>query len=354
MKMMLESAFERWAAGERSPALYAFAAAAAPASLLYRLGLAAKPHLGRRFPALNNSRLVVVSSPVVGGVGKTPLTALLTNSLKADGKRVAIVTMGYGRNSTGTAILERAGSGPSSDAVGDEAAELFLSTGCPTHVGDEPASVISGLDTRTGYDTIVFDDGVSRRWDKEQRVVVLSDPDLESPVRYLPFGRWRATPEFVRAATYVAVTNTSGDATSTAHIKRLSEWGYNGPVGTFTYRTEGLVSFSPPTDSAAPDGRPFVFCGISRPGRFRESVRSMGFDECTFITLPDHHQHTRETLVGLERLREQRGCSWFLTTLKDAVKIDRAWIVSTPLFFLRIALHQVAGPDILSVLTKES
>jgi tetraacyldisaccharide 4'-kinase len=353
MKMMLESAFERWAAGERSPALYVFAAAAAPASLLYRLGLVAKPHLGRRFPALKNSRLVVVSSPVVGGVGKTPLTALLANSLKADGKRVGIVTMGYGRSSTGPSTLDAIVPGQAAQGVGDEAAELFLTTGCPAHVGDEPAHVISGLDDQDCFDTILFDDGVSRVWDNEQRVVVIADSDLDFPVRYLPFGRWRTTPEFIRAATYVAVTNSSGEPISASQVKRLSEWGYNGPVGAFTYRTDGLVPFPSPTDKATPDGRPFVFCGISRPKRFRESVRSLGFEDSTFVALPDHHQHTRETLVGLDRLREQRGCGWFLTTLKDVVKIDPAWIGSTPLYFLRIALHQTAGPDILTALTKD-
>jgi len=261
--------------------------------------------------------------------------------------------MGYGRRSTGTATLDGTASGASADGVGDEAAELFLSTGCSAHVGDDPAEVISALDAEDRFDTILFDDGVSRVWDNEQRVVVLADSDLDLPVRYLPFGRWRTTPDFICAATYVAVTRSTGDAISDSQIKRLSGWGYNGPIGSFTYRTDGLATFVSPTIEVAPDGRPFVFCGISRPGRFRESVRSLGFDDSTFVTLPDHHQHTRETLVGFERLREQRGCSWFLTTLKDAVKIDPAWIGSTPLYFVRIALHQVAGPDILAALNKD-
>jgi hypothetical protein len=57
--------------------------------------------------------------------------------------------------------------------------------------------------------------------------------------------------------------------------------------------------------------------------------------------------------MELDRLREHHGCGWFLTTMKDTVKIDPAWINSTPLYFLRIALHQVAGPDILPVLTRD-
>lgn len=353
MRHTLESAFERWTGGERSPGLYAFATLAAPASLCYRLGLSARPHLRRRFPKLANTRLIVVSSPVVGGVGKTPITALIANALRDSGERVTIATMGYGRRSTGPATLTRSGPGVLSTGVGDEAAELFLASGCPANVDDEPSDVISRLDASLQFDTILFDDGVSRRWDNEKRVVVLSISDLTAAVRYLPLGRWRTTPEFVRAATFVAITGDSGQSDLGSYMKRLSAWGYHGPVGAFAYQSTGLESLSNPVDKSIPDGRPLIFCGISRPSRFRNSVRSLGLDDSSFVILGDHHQHTKATLVGLDRLREQRGCRWFLTTLKDAVKIDPAWIGSTPLYFLRIVLHQTAGPDILTALSKD-
>ncbi len=353
MNSQFASFFERWTAGKRSAALYAYGAAAAPASVLYRLALTTRPHFRRRFPALTNSRLVVVSSPLVGGVGKTPLTAMLTKALSESGQRSAIVTMGYGRQSKGPAKIEDFVSGVPAVGVGDEAAELFLTTRCPVHVGDEPVRVIDALDGQNTSDWIVFDDGVSRAWEGEKRVVVVSDTDLDTPVRYLPFGRWRTTPDFVQAASYVAITSSSVRVAPDSQIERLKDWGYKGPVGVFEYRLSGIESYPEPIPAALPAGRPLVFCGISRPERFRESARAYGIDVAAFESLPDHHRYTKETLSRLDRLRKQRGCDWFLTTLKDAVKIDPAWINSTPLNFLRIAVHQVAGPDILTVLTKD-
>jgi tetraacyldisaccharide 4'-kinase len=80
----------------------------------------------------------------------------------------------------------------------------------------------------------------------------------------------------------------------------------------------------------------------------------LGADSGTFITFPDHHAYTTDDLSRLERKRREHGCSWYLTTLKDAVKIDPAWHPSTPLRFLRIGLHQAAGADMLASLTRDS
>lgn len=345
--------FERWTAGERTPSLYAYGAFAAPASALYRLGLKVRPHLSRIYPALRNSRLAVVSSPLVGGVGKTPLTAFLARGILESGKHPAIVTMGYGRKSTGVAELRTAVSGIPAHDVGDEAAELFLTAGCPVSVGDEPAEVISKLDEAGAHDWIIFDNGVSRAWQGERRIAVLSDTDLVEPVRYLPFGRWRTKPSFVRAASYVAITSTKDVDTTESHLERLSSWGYQGPIGWFKYQMIGIEPYTPGSEGATPVGRPFAFCGIARPDRFLQSVRALGFDNSAFCAVADHHHYTKGDLAGLEISRKKLGCDWFLTTLKDAVKIDPAWIGSTPLYFLRIALHQVAGSHILTELTKD-
>lgn len=346
------SLFERWTSGERSLPLYTYGAIAAPASALYRVALSARPHLRRRYPALKHSRLIVVSSPLVGGVGKTPITSLLVKELSEAGKQTVIVTMGYRRNAKGLARIDRLGAGVPAAEVGDEAAELFLSTRCPAYVGEEPAEVIDELDKQKAFDCIVFDDGVSRNWDGEKRIVVVSDNDLSLPIRYLPYGRWRTSPDFVRAASYVAITSSSDDVAIGAHTDRLRSWGYDGPVGLFAYRLDGLVSFPEGHRAEAPKGQPYLFCGISRPGRFRDSVRSLGFDDTSFKHFPDHHNYSAATLRNVQSLRQQNGCEWLLTTLKDAVKIDPAWIGSTPLYFLRIALHQVAGSNILTALTE--
>jgi hypothetical protein len=43
-----------------------------------------------------------------------------------------------------------------------------------------------------------------------------------------------------------------------------------------------------------------------------------------------------------------------LTTHKDAVKIDRDWTLTIPVYWLRIRLELVAGVDMLSVVLEKS
>jgi hypothetical protein len=190
-----------------------------------------------RTPALpTNSSFI----PGCRGVGKTPMTALLAGGLKSRGESTAIVTMGYGRRLAGDYALTNESSGVGVDQVGDEAAELHLLTHCPVYVGDEPSQTIHRLDRDKGSGWIIFDDGVSRTWDRERRVVMLGESDLARPIRYLPLGAWRVTPEFLRSATYVAVTTTAGSPAIPGLEGRLRQWGFEGEVGWFRYVNAGL------------------------------------------------------------------------------------------------------------------
>lgn len=355
---MLSSSFERWTAGERTLSLRLFGAVAYPASFLYRAAGLVHPPLSRRFSALRNAKLVVISSPLVGGVGKTPLTALLATRLTQDRQRATIVTLGYGRSKSDDTVLMPGTLTPELIASsGDEAAELSHLSAVPVHVGTAPERVIDRLDTSNECDWILFDDGLTRTWAGERRVIALSEDDLVRPIRYVPYGRWRTSPRFLTSGCFVAVTGATGAVNEMSIRQRLSALGYRGTFGMFEYRVDGLASLGVAgmeSKPLVPDGRPFAFCGIARPGRFLESARVFGATREMFRAFPDHHSYTSDDVFELEAARKRSGCDWLLTTLKDAVKIDQTLISSTPLRFLRIALHQVAGTDILTALNKDT
>lgn len=281
------------------------------------------------------------------------MTALLAGGLRSRGECPAIVTMGYGRRLTGEFALTGDTSGVGVDHVGDEAAELHLLTHCPVYVGDEPSQTIHRVDRGPAVRWIIFDDGVSRTWDRERRVIMLGESDLARPIRYLPLGAWRVTRDFLRSAAYLAVTTAADGPAISAHEGRLRQWGYEGEIGWFRHVNDGLHTVDGAPSVETPPGDPFVFCGIARHDRFRASVRGAGFPNTHFRAFPDHYRYSHSDWVALEQARQSSGCGWFLTTAKDAVRIDRAWLGSTPLRFLRIALHQIAGTDILTALTKD-
>ena len=59
--------------------------------------------------------MISVGNITVGGTGKTPMVIFLAQLLKRHGKKVAILSRGYGRKSKGTVLVTDGLSGPISD-----------------------------------------------------------------------------------------------------------------------------------------------------------------------------------------------------------------------------------------------
>jgi len=360
VRNLLAGVFAEWSEGYRRPGLYWYGALAKPSALAYRLveWINRRRYGKTTLPGPRQAHLVVISSPLVGGVGKTPLAAYLASALRQRGHRVAIVNLGYGREARGAFVLTHTTDLPDATMVGDEALELWRTAGVPVHVGDEPAEVIAELDREGSFDTIVFDDGVRRRWESERRVVVLTARDLEQPVRFVPDGRWRTSPGVVAQAAAAAITD-ANDLSSELrdrHRRALTDWGHSGPTAWFATRHTGLSSIRAASDGpevAPADKRPFVFCGVGMPARFLAQVRAAGFEPGGVRLFPDHHRYRPEDWARLDAQRRREDCSWCLTTHKDAVKFDPAWLGSTPVYFLRISLQQVAGDDLVRVIRDE-
>src|SRR3979490_2305610 len=67
--------------------------------------------------------VISVGNLTTGGTGKTPLVEWIAGELAQSGRRVCILTRGYGRRNTGTRIIVSDGNAIFSDAAqaGDEA-----------------------------------------------------------------------------------------------------------------------------------------------------------------------------------------------------------------------------------------
>lgn len=350
MIRLLKQAYQDWSLGRRSPGLFCYGALAKPAAWVYQAANSLEQRRRARvLPPLANASLIVVSSPTVGGAGKTPLTAHIVSKLRSQGIDTAIVTRGYGRRAHGTFSLDDEHDA-TADQIGDEALMLRQQTGAVVVVGKDPAQVIDELDRSGRFGAIVLDDGVSTQWQNEFRIVCLAAADCEHPVRYLPDGRWRVSPHSIRHATAVIVT-TDGDISHNVqkiHRERLGTWGYRGPIAWFRRVTDGIVAVDGATvgaKSVPPHGRPLVFCGIAVPQRFFEQVCAWGVIPAGTVSFPDHHRYTGR---GIERLFHRAGnigADYLLTTHKDAVKIAGSRLRGLPLYVLATRLEFIAGDD---------
>ncbi len=310
----------------------------------------------RVLPRMEHAHLIVVSSPLVGGTGKSPMAAYLVDGFLAGRARTAIVTTGYGRSASGKCAVNGPATAELAATAGDEAVMLHQQTGAPVWVGDDPADVIRWLDRSRAWDVIVFDDGVSRRWQGEKRVVVMATCDLASPVHYLPYGRWRVGPGCLAGVAALAIVGAAAPTTAAGerHRSSLRRWGYEGPVGWYVTVAEGLMQVSvkgaQPVE-VTPPGRPRAFCGLGRPARFAAQLAALGVAAGELMRFPDHHAYTRSDWDAMTRNCEESHRTWILTTHKDAVKIDPDWLGSIPLYYLRITLKPVAGDDLFGIVS---
>lgn len=349
-----DRAFLDWTEGRRSPGLMCFGAVARPLSWLYRAGLALDARL-RRIPTHSlppDTTLVVLSSPLVGGVGKTPLAAHLVRTLLRNGTNVHLVTTGYGRSGRGNVSLTGRMPPVTAAHIGDEALMLHQMTGAPVHVSDDLGETVSRVETDFHPQIIIVDDGVRHRWQNERRIVVFAASDLARPAHLLPYGRWRIPPRRVWPAAGVAIIDTAPKPPAgwVPPTSILAHWGYTGPIGWYRTVSNGLVRLSDNAVSSLPDRRPFVFCGLGMPSRLLDQLAMDGFTPAGVQRFPDHHVYTATDLAKLQDQCRLAGGTWILTTHKDAVKIDPAWPLTIPVFWLRISLELTAGDDMLSVI----
>jgi tetraacyldisaccharide 4'-kinase len=294
-----------------APLSFLYGTVMALRSLLYRLGLRHRVKVG--------VPVVVVGNLTVGGTGKTPLVAWLSNKLSAVGLRVAIVSRGYGgraRGVTRVTVHSRA------SEVGDEPLMLARSAQATVFVGrDRVAAARQAV--AEGVDIVICDDGLQHlALVRHCEMVVIDGQRGFGNGCLLPRGPLRESPRRLRRVNAVIV---NGAVTAP---------GFHLP--SFVTHTHFAMNMRPG------DARPVRGSGslrslssfrghgvhavaaIGNPQRFFDTLRAAGLTLYEH-PLPDHHPFKPGDLNFGDDLP-------ILMTEKDAVKCaafadERCWYV---------------------------
>lgn len=239
-----------------------------------------------------------VGSISVGGAGKTPFTILLGELLKTRGIAFDILSRGYRRTTTGAAIVDSNGSARD---FGDEPLLMARRLGVPVIVGEDRYQAGQLAEKTHGVRLHLLDDGFQHRRLKRQFDIALVTPE-DTRDRLLPGGRLREPlTELRRADTVVTCGNIPPDRLPVG-IKKM--WDLH----------RGIAPFEAPS-------RPIVFCGIARPRRFVEQLRSGGITPAATWSFGDHHGYTQADVRWLVRIRDHQNANGFITTEKDAINL---------------------------------
>jgi tetraacyldisaccharide 4'-kinase len=245
--------------------------------------------------------VVCVGNLVVGGAGKTPVTLSLAHHLRQRGRRVHIVSRGYGGRSRGPLAVDPARH--TAADVGDE--PLLLAEIAPCWVARERVAGAKAA-IAAGADLLLLDDGFQNpTLAKDLSLVVIDGGYGLGNGRVMPAGPLREPLEhgLARADAFVLM----GD--DTAGVAAL-------PSGQPLLRAR-LV----PENSGELAGRTVVaFAGIGRPAKFFATLEAAGARLAARHAFPDHHRYADAELARLRAEAEHTG-AMLVTTAKDRVRL---------------------------------
>lgn len=316
-----------------------------PLSWLYRGGIL----LRNRGYDLDLLSSVTVDAPVIsvgnlrmGGSGKTPLVEHLGRRFLRDGYRVAIVSRGYKRQSSGQVVVSR-GQGPEVAVAhsGDE--PYMLSLLLPDAVVVVDADRVAAARTAVrdfNANFILMDDGFQhRRLKRTSDIVVIPAEDITTRARVVPAGPLREPWSGLRRATHLLVVGQPDPAGSQAAERFLRQWS-DAPVF-WGEKTSLPVLENPVADRRVNledlEQPPAVLAlaGIGAPHSFRTALEALPVQVESFREYPDHFHYPRDLQEQLLEEMEVRRAEYLVMTAKDYVKWDQDLCWRANIFFVR-------------------
>ena len=322
-----------------------------PLSVLYNAVTRTRLSLYRRgtFHSTKLDRPVIsVGNITTGGTGKTPLVEWVARTVASTGKKVCILTRGYGRDNPGRMVF-----------VSDGNAVLAK----PSEAGDEPfllatnlrgvAAVISSADRvaagneairQFDTDCFVLDDGFQHlRLARDLNIVTIDATNPWGGGHLLPYGRLREPVSGLSRADIVIITRTDQvnnvDALH-AEIRSLTK----ARIFQSRMRATRVVPLNNSSESMTPPVA--AFCAVGNPRSFFKQLTDEVVLEKSF---PDHHRYSQNDIDLLIKNATAAGAKSLVTTAKDAVKL-RSLSFSLPCYVLEIEPQIENEPELIGLI----
>ncbi len=286
---------------------------------------------------VEEASVISIGNLNVGGTGKTPAVIYLANLLADGGRRVAVLSRGYGRKSRGVVRLTAAEE-MAAETSGDE--PLLIARRCPkavVWVGDDRVELARRARREDGIDLLLLDDGMQyRRLRRDLEIAVVDEAVGLGNGKLLPRGPLRE-PAAALARADLLWIRTSGEKSFQAEGRAIVRARYAPSAALSPAGDE-----QPPT--AIRDRPVYAFAGVARPTSFLRTLRELSAKVVGARFFPDHHRFSDEELQGLLDEAKALKVEKLITTEKDRVRLPK-WF---PAWAIRIDVEIVEGADILS------
>jgi len=281
--------------------------------------------------------VISVGNLTTGGTGKTPLVEWVCRAIASggaaedlrEGKRVCVLTRGYGRDN------------PKTQVVVSNGVELLAGE---REAGDEPfllaknllgiAAVVANPDRvaagewavkNLNAECFVLDDGFQHlRLARDLDIVTIDATNPWGGGSLLPSGRLREPRAGLSRADCVVITR--AEQVEDLPSIRAAVEQLVGAVPVFSSRmvTSGIRKLdgeSADTESLQSQTLG-AFCGVGNPESFFNHLRVEGFAPAFTRAFADHHNYNQSELDALVKEAKSRGAEGLITTAKDAIKLS--------------------------------
>src|SRR6185295_16175968 len=284
---------------------------------------------------------ISIGNITTGGTGKTPLVEYVAKTLASQGKKICILTRGYGRKDPHLQVIVSDGYGvlASPSEAGDEPYLLATKLAGQAAVISSADRIAAGQEAIKDFGTEVFvlDDGLQHlRLARDLNIVCIDATNPWGGGRLLPYGRLRESLEGMRRADCVVLTRCDQvDGVETLRGEVLELTG-GKPIFESRMRPVRVTSLKNGPEISLP-GRVGAFCAVGNPSSFFESLRGLGYELGLERAFADHHAYSQSDVDALDKLARQVGANALITTAKDAVKL-KGMAFSLPCYVLEIEI----------------
>ncbi|MGB8130734.1 MAG: tetraacyldisaccharide 4'-kinase [Candidatus Angelobacter sp.] len=270
--------------------------------------------------------VVSIGNISVGGSGKTPFVIALGRLLAKRGIAFDVLSRGYGRSSTETAVVDPDGS-PAQ--FGDEPLLIAQKLQVPVIVGADRYRAGLLAEQKFSSKLHLLDDGFQhRRLHRDFDIVLLPAGDEESSL--LPTGRLREPITALNRADAVVLFD------SQKHLPGAKSVWRGRRVIEVPASTEKIIAFS----------------GIARPRQFVESLKSSKLEIAGTLAFRDHHRYQQDDIDRLLHLKKQTSAESFITTEKDLVNLGTLASRLSPLFAAKLLIELKSQEQVLIEVVK--
>lgn len=279
-------------------------------SFLYRM-LLALSHASYRLAPFRirrvKARVISIGNITWGGTGKTPLTAKLSRDLSFYGKRVAVLTRGYGR---------------------DEVEELKKKIpNVPILVGRDRVRLAREAVKKYNAEILILDDGFQHiRLHRDFDIVNLNATLPFGPGGLLPAGTLREPLENLKRADVFVLSKSNIGSKNLHWIRqKLLSIKPNAPIFEAVHKPMRFVDVTKNRSVTLGEMRGkkvATLCGIEDPYSFEKTVENIGAEIVFAARYNDHHRYTSAELEAFLRQASTIGARDVITTEKDWARLS--------------------------------